>query len=130
MLYLVFQPRNEDNRARLAHLGSAEICFGHTNLDCNTRELHFQLSITIDCFADNALFPVVNYCLADFEASPGAFILLDVVGFSIAKRQLGQRPVGLQGRAGLISHQVILRGCLYLDECRDHDGIQVVEVFV
>jgi hypothetical protein len=35
-----------------------------------------------------------------------------------------------KGRVDLIRHQVILRDCLYLNERRDHDGIQVVEAFV
>jgi hypothetical protein len=76
VLYLVFEPPSEDNRARFTHFGSAEICFGHTDLDCHG-EVHFQVSIA-DCFDDNALLPFVNYCLADFEVVSGAFILLDV----------------------------------------------------
>ena len=96
VLYLVFEPGRDDHCSRWAHAGLAEICFGHANLDCNG-ELHFQLSITINCLAaDNALHSFVNYCLADFEAIPCAFFLLDVARFTITERQLGQRPIGLQ----------------------------------
>jgi hypothetical protein len=36
-------------------------------------------------------------------------------------------PLAYKGRVDLISHQAILRGCLYLHERSDHDGIQVIE---
>ena len=38
-------------------------------------------------------------------------------------------PLAYKGRVDLISHQAILRDCLYLNERSNHDGIQVTEVF-
>ena len=66
MLYLVFEPGCQDHRARWAHLGATEVCFGHGGVDGHWKE-DSQVSIRINP-ADNALPAFPHHRLAYFEA--------------------------------------------------------------